>query len=68
MSGVDAAVLRAAIALEYACLVWSGFGKVACTIGGVMRGVGLLEDALVTMRLLDNNYSPLIDVVDLRSW
>ena len=34
-----------------------GFGKVVCASIGVMRGVGLLEDALVTTRLLNTHCS-----------
>ena len=44
------------------------FGKVACTVGDMMRGVGLLEDALVTTRLLSNHCSRSVGVIDLRSW
>ena len=32
-----------------------------------MRGVGLLEDAIVMTRLLNNNYSRLVYVVEVRS-
>ena len=38
LSGVDAAVLLVAIALEYAFRVWSVFQQFACAIGGVTRG------------------------------
>ena len=33
-----------------------GFNKVAYAIGGVMRGVDLLEDTLMTTRLLKNHF------------
>ena len=52
MYEVDASVSRVAVVLKYTCRVWSGFGKAACAIGGVMRGVGLLEDALTIAWLL----------------
>ena len=38
MSGVDASVLRVAIVLEYAFLMWSGFRQATCAKGGVARG------------------------------
>ena len=38
MSGVDAAVLRVAVFLEYTSRVWLVFRQVACAIGGVTRG------------------------------
>ena len=45
-----------------------GFSKVVFAIGGVRRGDGLLEIALVTTRLLSNHCSRSVNVVDLESW
>ena len=66
MSEVDASVLRVTVVLNYTIHEGSGLGQVACAIGRVVRG--LLEDALVMTRLLNNPCSRPVNVVDLRSW
>ena len=69
MSGVDASVLQGWL------LRWNthsicglGFGELHAQLK-VWRVVrGLLEDALVMTRLLNNRCSRSVNVVDLRSW
>ena len=66
MFEVDGAVQRAAIVLQYTILLCGlAFEKIACAIAGVMGGVGLLEDTLVTTRLLNNHCSESVNVVDI---
>ena len=67
MSGVDASILRVAIVLKCTFRVRFGFQQATFAMGGVMRAVGFVEDALVITRLLNNRCSRSADVVDLRS-